>query len=40
MNVAEGREIIIARFINGLNREITNVVELHDAYGYKGEITT
>jgi len=27
-NVVEGREATMARFLNGLNREITNVVEL------------
>jgi hypothetical protein len=27
-NVIEDREVMMARFLNGLNREIANVVEL------------
>jgi hypothetical protein len=27
-NVVEDREVIMARFLNGLNRDIANVVEL------------
>ena len=37
----EDREATMARFLNGLNKDIANVVELcgvrgHGSYGYKG----
>jgi len=28
-NVEEDKEVIIARFMNGLNHDIANIVELH-----------
>ena len=42
-NVVEDREATMARFLNGLNRDIANVVELEDicgAHGYEGGETT
>ena len=43
-NVVEDREATMARFLNGLNRDIANVVELqhyvgargHGSHGYEG----
>ena len=35
-NVIEDREATMARFLNGLNRDIVNVVELQHFYGIGG----